>query len=861
MARSTRANTPLAPEQPTRRQPKRGASSEPEPKPATVGTTKSGKGKRGRPKALDPIPEKSPSPKASGPSPKAGSDNRDAKDNGDLDEPQVNLEDLSPTLSTGPEFKAAVRPDPEAIKAAVKTVYHPDPRGFKNKNGTQCYRNALIVTLLSSSKLMSWIEHRYIPNLQAGGVTIDSVVAKKGSKAGKKPQRVLYTDFWCELNALHTVWCDSSLDQKDLDKAMDVLWKWLQKEDSSGVVTNRWAPRFKGHQDAIEFLAWCVELATQQLERFVQLQAQGVSGSNVPPLDPIQRSLLESVSINEIIGFEHTTRGLCVVCGGLREGEDARSKYRVERPDADWRWIVSLGESADDGQPAAKSSDPRKIEDLIQGEMKALANGQRCSVCYSEWEAMKDKRLAKAEKRGGKEERRKEYKRIMAELEPILARKSTQWRRFQVLPEVLIIQLKRFKSEMLRTSTGTGMVTSKNDTPVAFDEYLDLKSFIEHRVEEEVAVSGSTRYRLTGIINHYGILDVGHYIADVRIDDTWHELNDARVKPEADLQAFLQNQRWGPYVLLYERCAIGDDAGADIVGSGEKDDDASANANANVNVTVTATGKGDGGDDDGDGDDSDDADDDNKGSRNDNKPTGKGKGKEKDHKHDSPDRAAAAVPPQSPLLPVVQGFGQSRAFGIQIAQDALQKGQISLKVRATINGCVIHFPTYVLSGCGMEHGQNGRQTAEVDMVLRDHEDAEAQIMGRALLTLVPTRAEAGGRDGIVEPAKSSSTSKKRKRQGNGEPVKSSPGKKRKGNEAKPSPNSQKGKRGSGSSGGKSPRSSPRTRASPRSPIEPPSSDNWKTKPIDGPGLDYEPTPRNLRGKSKDSDFASLFGSP
>lgn len=619
-------------------------------------------------------------------------------------------------------------------------------------------------------------------------------------------------------------------------------------------------------------------------------------------LDPVQLSLLEAVNIKEIITIEQTTRGLCVVCGGIRGDDVVRSKYRVEGPSTEIRWPVSLRKSTDDatddGQPAAKSSIPRNIEDLLEGETKSLAKGLRCSPCYSEWEGPKDERLAEAEKRGGIKARQEEWKKIQQELEPILARKTKEWRRVRVLPEVLIIQLKRFATEIKPTRRGTEVVTCKDNTPVVLDEFLDLKPWVEHRGGDGVATSGSTRYRLTGIVNHFGDLDVGHYVADVRIDNTWHEVNDDKVSTDANLQTFLKKKGWTPYVLLYERCAVEDADEVDIVVTGEKDgvsetgDDANANVNATVAVTATATataiaiGKGDGGGDD-KGDDDDDSDDDNKGNRNDNKAKANGKGKGKDRKngHDgNPDASSAGVPSQSPprsnLLPVVQGFDRSRRFGIQIAQDALQKGQMSLKVRATINGCVVHFPTYVLSGCGMDQGRIGRHTAEIDMILGDHEDAEAQITARTILTLVPTGVENGDRKGSVESSKTSpgkkrkrqesddsaksSPSKKHKRQGNDESVRDSPGKESerdKGEAAKTSPTSQKGKRRSGSGGGKSPRSSPRTRAPTRSPIEPASVDNWKTKPFDGPGLDYEATPRNERGKSNDSDLGSLFGSP
>ncbi|KIW10352.1 hypothetical protein PV08_11314 [Exophiala spinifera] len=851
MARSTRATSkePVR-KQPVRKQPRRGRSADPEPTPAPAadGPAQNGKGKKGRGRpSLGPIVEEPASP---GADPDENDDNNDNNDE-EAAEQQVNLEELSPTLSTGPEFNAVDRPDPEAIRAAGEIVYLPEPRGFFNRKNEVCYRNSAIVMLLSSSKLMSWIEHRYIPNLHAGGVVVDSVIAKAVSKSGKKPKGVLYTDCWCELNILHGLWCDDDVSQKTLDDAMNAFWRWLKKEDKKA--PNPWGDNFDGQQDAMDFVTWLFSLATAQLEHFAEVQE---NKKTQPALDSVQLSLLRSVRIDELVSIEQTNRSLCVVCGGLRGDETERSKFRFERPESTLDWKLSLSKSPEDRQPAAKSARPRSIEEIIEGEMKSLAHGSRCSTCYSEWEVMKDNAREEARKKGGNAAVDKVMKKILGDLETVLERKTTQWKRLRILPEVLIVQLKRFKVEQRVTRKGIEVSTLKDNTPVRINEYLDLGPWVEYRGKEEVAAAGSTRYRLTGIINHFGDLVGGHYVAEVRIDDTWYEANDMNVKTGPGLQSLLKDKGWTPYVLLYEKCPVEDEDVVDNVVAGEEDEtDVAAIANVHAKVTATADGDDDGGDDD------DTDHDDDKGNRNTKNAKGKGKGKGKDTEKrnkntpdGSPSAGVAASPPRSSprsrLLPTVQGFDKERKFDIQIAKDAVQKGQMSLKVRATINGCVVHFPIYVLSGCGTQQGGTGRQTAEIDMILRDHDDAEAQITARTILTLVPT------------------SPKKRKREGSDETPETSPGKKPKrdnGEAAKTSIINRRGK-GNNWSGDKKkkktpPRSSPRTRPPTRAVSEPPSVHAWKTKPYDGPGLDYEETPRDVRGKSKDSDLDSLFNSP
>jgi hypothetical protein len=124
---------------------------------------------------------------------------------------------------------------------------------------------------------------------------------------------------------------------------------------------------------------------------------------------------------------------------------------------------------------------------------------------------------------------------------------SSQYR----LPDVLTIQLKRFKAN----SYGT---MSKIDTPVSFPLELDMAPFLEEDVlknrSSELASSSnhhfSTHYRLCGVVYHSGSLSFGHYTAQAFCDGAgeWIYYNDSHAyaaggppSPE------------GAYLLFYQR--------------------------------------------------------------------------------------------------------------------------------------------------------------------------------------------------------------------------------------------------------------------------------------------------------------------
>ena len=135
---------------------------------------------------------------------------------------------------------------------------------------------------------------------------------------------------------------------------------------------------------------------------------------------------------------------------------------------------------------------------------------------------------------------------------------------FLSFPGTLIIVLKRFAYD-----AGTGL-TSKIDTPVAFDEMLDLAAYRDaaDRNERECDCT----YRLCGVVMHSGGHFGGHYWALVRdMPDgvgqgdasragQWRTYNDSTITDNVDVEGVLEEGRGSgdegspsAYILFYAR--------------------------------------------------------------------------------------------------------------------------------------------------------------------------------------------------------------------------------------------------------------------------------------------------------------------
>ena len=106
-------------------------------------------------------------------------------------------------------------------------------------------------------------------------------------------------------------------------------------------------------------------------------------------------------------------------------------------------------------------------------------------------------------------------------------------------PKTLIICLKRFNFDP-RT-----LALRKDNQLVAYPEVLDIRKYNPIADQDPE----NTQYRLTGIINHSGAINFGHYYSWNMINNKWWQHNDALVSPLPGLPAENPNA----YILTYEK--------------------------------------------------------------------------------------------------------------------------------------------------------------------------------------------------------------------------------------------------------------------------------------------------------------------
>ena len=109
-------------------------------------------------------------------------------------------------------------------------------------------------------------------------------------------------------------------------------------------------------------------------------------------------------------------------------------------------------------------------------------------------------------------------------------------------PKTLIICLKRFNFDP-RT-----MRLQKNTQLVNYPEVLDIRKYNPIADQDPK----NTQYQLTGIINHAGAINFGHYYSWNKVNGAWWQHNDALVSPIHSLPADNSNA----YILTYEKITL-----------------------------------------------------------------------------------------------------------------------------------------------------------------------------------------------------------------------------------------------------------------------------------------------------------------
>jgi ubiquitin C-terminal hydrolase len=130
--------------------------------------------------------------------------------------------------------------------------------------------------------------------------------------------------------------------------------------------------------------------------------------------------------------------------------------------------------------------------------------------------------------------------------------------RFQTLPEVLVLALRRFEY-----SVELGQRKKINDY-FEFEEELDMSAYLqtaEMMSMRTIRRNTANLYRLTGIILHMGEAEAGHYIALAKDKDRWIQFNDTQISVIGDKERreMSVGQPDGPfaqtsaYLLIYQK--------------------------------------------------------------------------------------------------------------------------------------------------------------------------------------------------------------------------------------------------------------------------------------------------------------------
>ncbi|KAL2437113.1 hypothetical protein ABEF95_016347 [Exophiala dermatitidis] len=489
---------------------------------------------------------------------------------------------VSPATSTGPDFHPP-RPVPvDTITACRKKIpRNTSVRGFQNDK-FECYFNAMIVMLLSSRRLMAWIEAKYIPTLMNAEVTIKTNVAAalaSRETSESDPLQASYTDALCELHALGEVYWSQS-DGDVLELARKAFFAYVGKEITALPGRDFWDPNEQ--QDATEFLNYFMEIAERQrLEYFGELMQERRRSQSPDPIDiDAMAKYMEvgGLDVGLVTGISQTMRIRCNMCGTL-PGQPTMTRiqtlYEMES------WPLSFGDLSAGivppvngkgrgrgrGRRRAKGKAPEQVgppvplEDLIGNDMRGQQEGWLCGRCRPYIiDQTHAARLAAAG--DDADEQLKAQKQNEAEIDGLARNQTINRKRFCKLPEVLILTMTRFQL--------VGDDYEKDNTKVQFGEVLDLTSYLEHHnLGQDPLDRSSAKYRLIAIISHRGDREAGHYINHVLAYKnpqtgmgSFTEVNDDQVATELDLDDVLksQDEDFTPYVFLYERIVNAHDA-------------------------------------------------------------------------------------------------------------------------------------------------------------------------------------------------------------------------------------------------------------------------------------------------------------
>lgn len=454
-----------------------------------------------------------------------------------------------------------------------------------------CYRNSLLVVLLHSARILQWIRHRYIPQLDKTDLGNYSYIeqpknvpgygrAVPGYRHCKSVSEIDYTDVLCELYYLSEVYWSGS-GQFNLDEAMNAFWEYLLIQHHRHKSDKRYpAWEFTGQQDAAALLRWMFQMARVQRLSLIE-------GREMPNLPPEEREKLEplrNLDIENIVGFKMTRRMNCVYCN-----RTSHTKRRISKLEEDIIWsfpVLILVEGKN------KHKTNVNLYDCMRRNLKSELDDAACEACREksrtieeEFKADMDKIKKTVSQRGQASALDKARARRDKKLYSMTNYEGHIWNKIAKLPEVLFLSLTR-----LLPGDDT-----KQPVTVQIPQELDLRAMVEHRIP----LPEETKYRIVGIVNHCGVMNGGHYIAHTFMGGKWTEFNDHRVSPTEmrdiiESQGQKVNKAFTPYLIMYEKIPL-----FETEQEGGEDEDAMKKSlenggSGNGNGADGADGRGDG---------------------------------------------------------------------------------------------------------------------------------------------------------------------------------------------------------------------------------------------------------------------------
>lgn len=241
----------------------------------------------------------------------------------------------------------------------------------------------------------------------------------------------------------------SILSKKTIDVSIPI--ESLKKQVGGGLFDH------DGQEDAQEFLGFLLQGLSQeqcipQMSLFFRQNKEELNEENVASLLKNLRTRITTLSLlDRVFSFSVIIKRRCSNC--------FESRFKVQEE----KWLPVYLEKT---QSTSNTGTINSMEMIETGFREEIVHDLQCTICL---------------------------------------KKSSHfsWTSLVTLPEVLIVQIKRFKFDE-KTKTRV-----KLDTPVTLQRKINLTKFFSD--EQPAPPEKANYYALTAVIHHYGTINTGHY--------------------------------------------------------------------------------------------------------------------------------------------------------------------------------------------------------------------------------------------------------------------------------------------------------------------------------------------------------------